>query len=75
MLKKAQTNLNLSKVAHRFNSVYKGKPQAVLDSIGDFNLLTATLYELGLSYKSKIDRSKKHSTKYRVILLENYESI
>lgn len=75
MLEKAQKNLNLSKVIHRFTETYKGQPVAIVNTLDEFNELTASLYDLGLSYNAKIDRSKKHPTKYYVTLLVNYQQI
>jgi hypothetical protein len=73
-VKKAQTNLSLSKLTSPFDTVYKGKLAKKMYALSDYNRFTAELMKLSLSYTTKIVRHKKKPTEYYVILLENYEA-
>lgn len=73
-MKKAQTNLSLSKLTSPFDITYKGKLAKKVYTLSDYNRFTAELMKLSLSYTTKIVRHKKKPTEYYVILLENYEA-
>ena len=74
IVKKAQTNLSLSKLTSPFDITYKGKLAKKVYTLSDYNRFTAELMKLSLSYTTKIVRHKKKPTEYYVILLENYEA-
>ena len=72
-LKKAQMNMNLSRLSEPFDTIHKGKLAKKIYTLHEYNKFTAELMKLSMSYNTKIVRHKKKPTEYFVILLENYE--